>query len=155
MPPHDGRNHQDDELGFSSSLLAHLAASRDQLNEFVDRQKTRTDAAHKTNAVTVSSEQDEIDALYQRLKAIQAERGLIQASSSSSAAAAAGMTRRRAELQETQLERETELMELKRLHAEKQQELDGTCGYPCVETKPPTNEPTYMRQHTLLSCFHL
>eukprot|EP00978_Attheya_sp_CCMP212_P007509 scaffold17391_cov54-Attheya_sp.AAC.5 len=125
MPPHaDERNH-DDELGFSSSLLAHLAGSRDQLNEFVDRQKTRADAAHKTNAVTVSSEQDEIEALYQRLKAIQAERGLLQASSSSSsAAAAAGMARRRAELQETQLERETELTELKRLHAEKQQELD-------------------------------
>lgn len=67
-------------LGFTSDCLKRIEASRRNIDEFVEANKKRADAAVSDLKRIQSIEQQKIDSLLRQLKSLQYERGVIEKS---------------------------------------------------------------------------
>ena len=110
------------ELGFTSSLLTTLRASRAKLDAYVEDQMEQADAAAAAHQARVSQEQTLVDAQVSNLLAVELERGLNLHAENDDAV---GLAKRRAELARRQGELEQEIEELQEQHKEREKKLRG------------------------------
>lgn len=64
------------ELGFSSNLMSTVAACREKVEQWAEREKTRADEMEASYTQTLNSEQSKVDSLVSELLAIQFQLGV-------------------------------------------------------------------------------
>lgn len=118
------------ELGFSSNLMSTVAACRETVEQWAEREKTKADEMEASYAETLSTEQTKVDSLVSELLAVQFQLGVNvknpQNANGVATSTPKGIAQRQQTLEKKRQEILEEIQHLKDEQEEKTQRVKGS-----------------------------